>query len=443
MTVTIVDIGMNHETAPVEVRECLARDLGNPEKVLTSLKEVPTVKESVFISTCNRVEVLFTTSDLSKSREEVLTLFSKLGGMAEDNFSSSLYIHQNMEAVNHVFRVASSLDSMVLGEPQILGQIKEAYARATREKGTGVILNRLLHKAFQVAKRVRTETGISDAAVSVSYAAVELARKIFQDLSGKKALLIGAGEMAELAAKHLLSHGVSSISVANRTFDRAVELAGVFRGTPVSFDEITAQLLEVDIVISSTASQTYVITHEKVKNALRKRKNRPIFFIDIAVPRDVDPAVNGLPNAYVYDIDDLKGVVQLNMAQREQEALRAERIVQEEAIKFGKWLETLEVVPTIVSLKEKAEAIRQAELKKTLSNPGQFSPVQLQALETLTQSITEKMINNPILFLKKKAVRSTRELYLDVARKLFNLDQDLGEEEDGHQQDDKDFERTS
>ncbi len=252
---TIVDIGMNHETAPVDVRECLARDLGNPEKVLMSMKEVPTVNESMFISTCNRVEVLFTTSDLDKSREAVLTLFSKLGGIAEESFSSSLYVHQNMEAVNHVFRVASSLDSMVLGEPQILGQIKEAYSRATREKRTGVILNRLLHKAFRVAKRVRTETGISDAAVSVSYAAVEMAKKIFHDLSGKKALLIGAGEMAELAAKHLLSHGVSSISVANRTFERAVELAGVFRGTPVSFDEITAQLLEVDIVISSTASQ--------------------------------------------------------------------------------------------------------------------------------------------------------------------------------------------
>ena len=194
------------------------------------MKEVPSINESMFISTCDRVEVLFTTSDLDKSREAVLTLFSKMGGMAEESFSSSLYVHQNMEAVNHVFRVASSLDSMVLGEPQILGQIKEAYSRATREKRTGVILNRLLHKAFRVAKRVRTETGISDAAVSVSYAAVEMAKKIFHDLSGKKALLIGAGEMAELAAKHLLSHGVSSISVANRTFERAVELAGVFRG---------------------------------------------------------------------------------------------------------------------------------------------------------------------------------------------------------------------
>jgi glutamyl-tRNA reductase len=443
MMITIVDIGMNHETAPVEVRECLARDLGNPDKVLISMKEVPSINESLFISTCNRVEVLFTTSDLGKSREAVLTLFSKLGGMAEESFSSSLYVHQNMEAVSHVFRVASSLDSMVLGEPQILGQIKEAYSRATREKRTGVILNRLLHKAFRVAKRVRTETGISDAAVSVSYAAVEMAKKIFHDLSGKKALLIGAGEMAELAAKHLLSHGVSSISVANRTFERAVDLAGVFRGTPVSFDEITAQLLEVDIVISSTASQNYVITQEKVKSSLRKRKNKPIFFIDIAVPRDVEPAINDLPNAYVYDIDDLKGLVQLNIAQREQEALKAERIVQEEVIKFGKWLETLEVVPTIISLKEKAEAIRQAELKRTLPNLGQFSPAELKALETMTLSITEKMINDPILLLKRKAGRATRELYLDVARKLFNLDQDLGEEEDGHQQDDKDPETTS
>jgi glutamyl-tRNA reductase len=443
MMITIVDIGMNHETAPIEVRECLARDLGNPEKVLTSMREIPAVKESLFISTCNRVEVLFTTSDLDESRKAVFSLFSKLGGMPEESFSSNLYLHQNMEAVRQIFRVASSLDSMVLGEPQILGQIKEAYSKATTEKRTGVILNRLLHKAFHVAKRVRTETGISDAAVSVSYAAVELAQKIFRDLSGKKALLIGAGEMAELAAKHLLTHGVSSISVANRTFERAVEVAEMFRGTPVSFDEITAQLLEVDIVISSTASQTYVITQEKVKNSLRKRKNRPIFFIDIAVPRDVDPAVNDLSNVYVYDIDDLKGVVQLNIAQRGQEALKAERIVQEEVIKFGKWLETLEVVPTIISLKAKAEAIRQAELKKSLANLGEFNPEQLKALETLTVSITEKMMNDPILVLKKKADRPTRELYLDVARKLFNLDRDLGEEENEHQQDDKGPERAS
>ncbi len=443
MRAMIVDIGMNHETAPVEMRECLARDLGDPEKVLQSMREVPAVKESLFLSTCNRVEVLFTTSDLNQSREGVLSLFSKLGGMSAEMSSSTLYIHQNMEAVHHVFRVASSLDSMVLGEPQILGQIKEAYSRATREKRTGVILNRLLHKAFQVAKRVRTETGISDAAVSVSYAAVELAKKIFHDLSGKRALLVGAGEMAELAARHLLSQGVSSIAVANRTFERAVEVAGVFRGTPVSFDEINDQLLEVDIVISSTASQEYVITHEKVKHSLRKRKNRPIFFIDIAVPRDVEPAVNDLPNAYVYDIDDLKGVVQLNMAQRKQEALKAERIVQEEVIKFGKWLETLEVVPIIVSLKEKAEAIRQAELKKTLQALGPFSLAQLKAIETMTLSITEKIINDPILVLKKKADRPTRELYLDVARKLFNLDQDLGEEEDGHRQDDQEPEGAS
>ena len=440
---TIVNIGMNHETAPVEVRECLARDLGDPEKVLLSMKEVVSVKESMFISTCNRVEVVFTTSDLEGAREAVLMLFSKLGGLAEERFSSSVYVHQNLDAVRHVFRVASSLDSMVLGEPQILGQIKEAYSRATREKRTGVILNRLLHKAFQVAKRVRTETGISEAAVSVSYAAVELAKKIFQDLSGKKALLIGAGEMAELAARHLLTHGVSSICVANRTLEKAVELAGVFRGTPVSFDEIGAQLLEVDIVISSTASPTYVISQEKVRNSLRKRRNKPIFFIDIAVPRDVDPAVNDIPNVYVYDIDDLKGVVQLNMAQREQEALKAERIVQEEVIKFGKWLQTLEVVPTIVSLKEKAEAIRQAELRKTLPSLGPFSPMQMKALDTMTVSITEKMINDPILFLKRKADRSSRELYLDVARKLFNLDQDLGEEEDGHRQDGQGPEKTS
>ena len=225
---------------------------------------------------------------------------------------SSLFTYEDRDAVRHIFRVALSLDSMVIGEPQILGQIKEAYSSATKEKTTGVILNRLLHRAFHTAKRVRTETGISDAAVSVSYAAVELAKKIFYDFKGKKVLLIGAGEMAELAARHLLSQGVSAITVANRTFQKAVEVAQVFKGVPVSFEEIGAQLLEADIVISSTAAPGGgEITHDQVKGSMgQKRRNRPLFFIDIAVPRDVEPEVNDLENVYAYDIDDLKGIIQ-------------------------------------------------------------------------------------------------------------------------------------
>jgi len=427
--ITILDIGMNHETAPVELRECIAREPENASLVLASMRELSSIREGLFLSTCNRVEALCVTEEPKEARESVIALLSRLGNVPEADFLSSLFDYKDREAIRHIYRVASSLDSMVVGEPQILGQIKDAYYEATREKTSGVILNRLLHRAFHVAKRVRTETGVSDAAVSISYAAVELAKKIFYDLEGKKVLLIGAGEMAELAATHLMSQGVSAIYVANRTFERAIQLAESFKGRPVSFEEIMTQILEVDIVISSTASTEFIILYDQVKGSMKKRRNRPLFFIDIAVPRDVEPRVNDLDNVYVYDIDDLKGVIEVNMAQRQQEAVKAERIVEEEVIKFEKWLKTLAVVPTIVSLKEKAEAIRKAEIKKSLAGLQELTPAQIKQMENLTVSITEKIINDPILVLKGKAGRSTRDNYIDIMRKLFKLDPDNGEGE--------------
>jgi glutamyl-tRNA reductase len=439
--IRIINIGMNHETAPVELRECMAKDPEHADKALAMMRESPCIKEGVFLSTCNRVEALFATEQVEEAKDSVIQMLCTLGEIPSERLCSGLFTYEDHEAVRHIFRVASSLDSMVIGEPQILGQIKEAYSNATREKATGVILNRLLHRAFHTAKRVRTETGISDAAVSVSYAAVELAKKIFYDFKGKKVLLIGAGEMAELAARHLLTQGVSAMAVANRTFQKAVEVAQTFRGTPVSFEEIGAQLLEADIVISSTAAPGYVITHDQVKGSMKKRKNRPLFFIDIAVPRDVEPAVNELENVYVYDIDDLKGIIQVNLTQRQEEAVKAERIVEEEVLKFEQWLKTLEVVPTIVSLKEKAESIRQTEVKKSLASLGELSPSQLKSLETLTLSIAEKILNDPILFLKQKADRPLGKTYLDTARRLFRLDQENGEEvKHGSKEDDRESE---
>lgn len=420
----IVNIGMNHETAPVELRECLTSEPESTIKMLAAMRDRPFIKEGLFLSTCNRVEALLTTETPEEAKRWVISFMSSLGNIPEERFSQNLYTFEDMDAVAHIFRVASSLDSMVVGEPQILGQIKDAYVQATRQKTSGVIVNRLMHKAFHVAKRVRTETGISEAAVSISYAAVELAKKIFYVLDNKKVLLIGAGEMAELAARHLLSHGVSSMVVANRTFDRAVRVAEVFDARPVSFEEIASQLVEVDIVVTSTASPGYVITHEQVKNSLRKRRNRPLFFIDIAVPRDVQPEVNSLENVYVYDIDDLKGIIELNMGQRKQEAIKAERVVREEVVKFERWFKTLAVVPTIVSLQEKAESIIQAELKKSNSVLRGLTPGQEQAIKTLTRSIAGKVLNDPILYLKKRADRYSVNTYVDVTRKLFNLDED-------------------
>ena len=424
----IVNIGMNHETAPVGLRECLATEPDNTRKVLASMRDLECINEGLFLSTCNRVEALFTTQAANEAKASMTSLMSKLGNLPKESFLSSLYCYEDRDAVRHVFRVASSLDSMVVGEPQILGQIKAAYGQATKQKTSGVVLNRLMHRAFHVAKRVRTETDICEAAVSISYAAVELAKKIFHALEGKVVLLVGAGEMAELAAKHLMANGVAKTVVANRTFERAVQVAEQFNARPVSFEEVGAQLLEVDIVVTSTTAPDYVITYEQVKHALKRRRNRPLFFIDIAVPRDVQPDVNELQNAYVYDIDDLKGVVEFNMAQRQQEAISAERIVEEEVVKFERWLKTLEVVPTIVSLREKADAILQTELKKSRVVLGELTPAQRKAIRILTRSIAEKLINDPILYLKGKAGRPSLNTYLDVTRKLFNMDKDDGVE---------------
>jgi glutamyl-tRNA reductase len=329
--------------------------------------------------------------------------------------------------VRHLFRVAASLDALVVGEPQILGQVKEAYRQATKHQATGAILNRLLHKTFSVAKRVRTETGIGDHAVSVSYAAVALGKKIFGDLRGKKVLLLGAGEMAELALEHLKGQGAGSIVVANRTLERGLRLAERFGGEAVSLEEVETQLLFADILLSSTGSPTYLLSREQVKQAMRRRKQRPLFLIDIGVPRDLDPGINDLDNVYLYNIDDLKEVVEENRERRQEAAVQAERLVAAETLKFMDWLKTLEVFPTIISLREKAQAICQAELKKTLGHLGPLTSEQEQALEVLTESITNKLLHDPIVFLKGNHHRKRGEAELALVRRLFNLDPESAE----------------
>lgn len=417
---SIVLIGLNHETAPVEIRERLTFG-GDRELPFTLIRKIPFVKEFIFLSTCNRVEVLMTTPDPANAELEIKKAFTESNGIPLGDFERCLYIYHEEEAVKHLYRVAASLDSMVLGEPQILGQIKDAYRQAADQKTSGVILNRLLHKTFSVAKRVRTETGICSHAVSISFAAVELARKIFADLKGKRAMLIGAGEMAELAAEHLISNGVAEIVVANRTLERAIELARKFKGRAVSLDEVYDQLSKVDIIISSTGAPGLVINYDNVKSVMRARKNRPLFLIDIAVPRDIDPRTNEIDNVYLYDIDDLKGIIELNKAGRQKEALRAERIVEEEVIKFKYWLQALDITPIIVSLREKAEQLRLKECRKTLSNMGSLTPEQEKAVHVLTTSIVNKMLHDPITYLKGKNSREHKDIYLDFARQIFNL----------------------
>jgi glutamyl-tRNA reductase len=422
--IKIVDIGMNHKTAPVEMRELVALGGHNIDEAMNAIRTIKDIKEFIVLSTCNRVEILFTTDREKEAKESVIEFLSRVGGIKREKLGPALYIYDDQEAIHHIFRVGASLDSMIVGEPQILGQVKEAYRIAVEHKSSSVILNRLMHRTFSLAKKIRTETDIAGSPVSISFAAVELAKKIFGDLQGKKVLLIGAGEMAELAARYLLNNRIAKILVTNRTFSRAVELAEHFQGKAISFEEIDDQLLEADIVITSTASPEPIISLNQVKKTMRGRKNRALFFIDIAVPRNVEPRVNEIENVFVYDIDDLTGIVELNINKRKGEAIKAERMVDEEVIKFSEWLKTLDVVPTIVALKEKCEKICQMELKKTLSSLEDLTPDQRKGVENLTTSIAKKILNDPIVFLKRKEARASRNLYLDAARRLFHLDPD-------------------
>jgi len=417
-------LGVNHQTAPVALREKLAALIPDAAMAYERLQELPELPEVLLYATCNRVEVLCATEDPEAAQARLRDFFAGNPEVSREALEEALYVHRDLEAVQHLFRVASSLDSLVVGEPQVLGQVKEAYRAATKSRATGPILNRLLHKTFSVAKRVRTETGIGDQAVSVGFAAVALGKKIFGDLAGKTAVLVGAGEMGELALEHLKGQGAGRLIVANRTLERGLELARRFGGEAVSLDELEDQLLAADVLISSTGAGGYLLTRDQVKAVMRRRRQRPLFLIDIAVPRDLDPAINELDNVYLYNIDDLKEVVDRNIEERRREAARAERLVAQEAVKFMGWLETLAVYPTIIALKEKAQGICQAELKKTLAQLGPLSDEQRRALEVLTQAITTKMLHDPIIFLKRNHHPKKPHQELDLVRRLFNLDPD-------------------
>jgi glutamyl-tRNA reductase len=416
----IMLLGVNHKTAPVEIRERLAfsDDPGTPFR---ELKLIPGCEEFCFLSTCNRVEVIFSTSD-GEETEKKIRDFLFAGSMSYEEAGKYVYLYRGEDAIRHLFRVGASLDSMVIGEPQILGQLKQAYKEASEQGCTGVILNRFLHKAFSVAKRVRTETSIGSSAVSISYAAVELAKKIFGSLKNKRVMLAGAGEMAELAAQHLMNQGIAEVVVANRTFERAVNLARCFNGKAVAFDELVEQLANVDILISSTGAPNVILAKDDVKPVMKARRNSPLFLIDIAVPRDLDPALNDLDNVYLYGIDDLNNVVDLNRAERDKEAVRAERIVEEETLKFLLWLGSMEVTPTIVAIREKALDLARKELEKTMGSLSGLSDNQKKAVEKLAMSIANKILHHPIQYLKREDEQEKQRTKLAEIRSIFGID---------------------
>ncbi len=416
-------IGVNHKIAPVELREPLSLKHINKEP-LSILSKVDGVREIMFLSTCNRAEILFTSPCIKETLPVLRSRWCNEAKVEPNETMDSFYEYINDEAVRHLFLVASSLDSMIVGEPQILGQLKDAYKQASSEKYTGIILNRLLHKAFSVAKRVRTETKIASQAVSISYAAVELAKKIFGDLHDKAAMLIGAGEMAELSARYLIDNKIKRLIVVNRTLERAVELARELGGEARGLDEIEDALIEADIVISSTGAPNLVLTKDGVRRSMRPRRHRLLFMIDIAVPRDIDPDVNNIENVYLYDIDDLKGVVDENLKERTKEAKKAERMVEEEVIKFSLWLNTLDILPIIQLIQKKGEAIRQKEMERSRKKLSGLTDTQLKAIDVLTLSIVQKILNDPIVCLRKNCLdEDLKSVLVDAASMLFNLEQ--------------------
>ena len=413
--------GVSHKTAPVEVRERLAFSQETLADALAGLKLCEGVTEALILSTCNRVEITVTTEDSADPQAVVDAFLAERKSVDPRAIAPHLYHVEGRDAVHHLFRVASSLDSMVVGEPQILGQLKAAYC-AAKSAGTVVgWLEALLARAFRVAKRVRSETGIGQMAVSVSYAAVELARKIFGSLSGRTIMIVGAGKMSELAARHLRRSGASHVFVTNRTHERAVEMATLFQGTPVEYARFAGMLPEVDIVIASSGAPDYVLRKEDLQRAIAARRNRPMFVIDIAVPRNVEPSVNQIDNVFLYDIDDLQEVVNANLRERLKEAEHAERLVAEEVERTMARLKVAEVTPLIVGLQDQLEQIRVSEMRRVRQKYGPFTPQQEEALESLTRGIVNKIAHGPISEIRSHAGAPEGAHVIDAIRKAFHL----------------------
>ena len=413
--------GVNHKSAPVEVRERLAFDERALGEALLELKRRPGFCEGLILSTCNRVEVALTCEDNSAPGVAVDEFLADTRQVARDWVTPYLYRYEDRDAIRHLFRVAASLDSMVVGEPQILGQLKSAYALAKEHGAVSGFLDVLFTRAFNVAKRVRSETDIGANAVSVSYAAVELAREIFGSLNDKKVMIVGAGKMSESAARHLRRSGAVHIFVTNRTHERAAEMAQLFEGKIVEYTNFVSFLPEVDIVIASSGAPHYIVTRDDMKKVIDARRNRPMFLIDIAVPRNIEPSVNKLDNVFLYDIDDLERVVDTNLQGRRQEAEEAEAIIGEEVERMVARLKTREVVPMIVSLQEQLENLRAAELARMRSKFGALTPDQEAALDALTKSIINKIAHGPISELRRQASEPDGHHFVSVIRKVFRL----------------------
>jgi glutamyl-tRNA reductase len=419
----VIVVGISHKTAPVDIREQLAVPESRLGEALDRLCSYPGIREGLLLSTCNRVEVYAVVEELEHGFGQVQEFLADTHlSLSSEQLTPHLYWHAGDRAITHLFRVAASLDSMIVGESQILGQLKDAFEVALSHKTSGLLLNKIIKKAISVAKRVRTETKIAETAVSVSYAAVELAKKIFSNLHDQTVLLVGAGEMAKLAARHLISNGVRQVRITTRNSHHAVELAQRFNGMPVAFEEFKMELGSADIVLVSTGAAHYLVGAEDVQRAVRQRMNRPIFLIDISVPRNIDPAVRHIDNAFLFDIDDLQLRVEQNREERLQEAEKAEQLVQGEVRVLRQWFKSLEVTPTIVALRNRTEDIKRMELEKIFARMAHLSADDRQAVETMASAIVNKMVHGTMVALKAEASGSGGAAFIEAARRFFNLE---------------------
>ncbi|PKM80982.1 MAG: glutamyl-tRNA reductase [Firmicutes bacterium HGW-Firmicutes-14] len=419
----LVTVGLNHRTAPVEIREKLSFAEDSLPKHLNKLTANNIIRGCVILSTCNRTEVYAAVIDVDKGLTRIREHLAKCCRKDLNELKNYLYTYTLFDVIPHLFRVASGLDSMILGETQVLGQVRTAYQIACENGSTNRVLNTLFQQAITVGKKVRTDTLIDRNAVSISYAAVELARQIFEgDLDGKSILVIGAGKMSELTAKHLVANGVTSVLVSNRSIDKARVLAEQFGGRAVRFDELHDCMVRADIVISATAAAHCIIEKPDMEKVMDRRGGRKIFIIDIAVPRDVDPLAGEVPGVSLYDIDELQYVVDKNLEHRKKESLKAEKIIQAEIDEFWKWLSTQFVTPTIAALKKRGEEIRQKEMKKAYNRLGNITEREKKIISSMTNSIVNQLLHDPVMQLKNYALTRQGHLYTEILQNLFNLD---------------------
>lgn len=419
---SLVVTGLNHRTSPLALRERMTFSEDALPNALLRLRDQIEDAGIVILSTCNRSEVYVNhIGEPTYLHHEVRAFLSEWHGIPEDEFASSLYEYENKDTVGHLFRVASSLDSLVVGEQQILGQVHDAYLLAHQEQCTDKVINALFQKAFSVAKKVRSQTNISAGHVSVSSVAVDLAVSIFMDLSGETVLVIGSGEMSELTLKHFIEQGVGKVIIANRSVEKAEELARQFNGEAVQLDALESRLHEADIIVSSTGAPGVVLHAEQLQWALKRRGQKPMFVIDIAVPRDVDAAVNDLDNVYLYTIDDLQGVADQNLEARREEIDRCLEFVDAGVDSFWKWLRGLAAEPTIVSLSKELNAVRERELEKTLANLQGLSEEEIEEVEYLTKRIVNNILQRPLAQLKQEVHEEEHVSVLQVVRRLFGL----------------------